>query len=146
MRIFVLAATALLLITSPNRAAENPQRSQNTLTIEQADDVVHFVFDHRIAHIKGHGGYSLDPYPLYHDKRFYHFDVYGVWHKEQGSALLARFAVNRTTGDVWDVYAECRHVSFPALRKLQAKLRRQYGLPAREPGSIPNHGKPPVLC
>jgi len=107
---------------------------------------VHFVFDHRIAHVKGHGGYSLEPYPKGYENRHFVFDVWGVWYKDQGSLLLARYAVNRTTGDIWDVYAECRRVDFPALRALQVVLRRQYGLPDHEPDDMPNHGKPPVLC
>ena len=109
---------------------------------------MHLAFQYQTRHIKERGSYSFETYPEDFDSRFYHFDVLGIWgpRDEPGSALLGRFAVNRFTGDVWDVYAKCRHVSFPALRKLQAKLRRQYGLPDHEPDSIPKHGKPPVLC
>src|ERR1700743_2178369 len=119
------AAWLTVLVVAQARASE--------LTVLQADSLARLAFEHQVKHIKKRGGYSLDPYPPEFDSRYFHFQVLDVCGNpnEAGSAVLGGFAVNRLTAEVWDTYAECFRVNFPALRKMQNDYRRRYRLPAR---------------
>lgn len=100
------------------------------LTIQQADALARAAFEHRIAHIGNRVGYSLDPqtYRMKRDPRFASFEVIGVWHKDQGSAILAHYDVDRLTADVWDTYLDCVRVNDFQLRRAQDAYRKQYHL------------------
>lgn len=50
---------------------------------------------------------------------------------DQTSPILGHFAVNQTTGDVWDPVS-CRKVTSPDLRNLQARMRKRIGLADRD--------------
>jgi len=45
-----------------------------------------------------------------------------------GSVVIGSYAVDSSTGDVFDPASECTEISTPALRKLQEKLRSRIGL------------------
>jgi hypothetical protein len=116
------------------------------LTVLQADALARLAFEHKVAHIRHGRGYSLDPFPEGFDPGYSHFQVLGVWHdpSEAGSAVLGGYAVNRQTAEVWDTYAECFRVRFPALQKMQQRLSREAGI-APHPKARTSHSRP-RLC
>ena len=106
------------------------------LTFLQAGSLAQLAFEHQVRHIKARGAYSLDPMPYNFNAgaRFAGFEVIGVWGKpdEAADAILGRFAVDRLTADVWDIYADCVRIDYPALRDMQRAYRTRYHLPARQ--------------
>lgn len=103
------------------------------MTGAQADGLARVAFEHQVRHIKERGGYSLDPQRPSFDPRFARFEIIGVWGdpNEVLDSILGRFAVDRLTADVWDIYAECFRVDYPELRKAQQAYRQLYRLPDR---------------
>jgi len=114
------------------------------LTMRQGGVLVRLAFDHKVRHIKNRGGYGLDSNPADFDSRYYHYGVLGTWSADSASSVLGFFAVNRLTAEVWDTYAECRKVTFPALRAMQQRYRRLYDLP--DPRAIADPDRRPRLC
>ena len=89
----------------------------------------------------------MDTQPLGFDERYYHFDLWGSGWSPPGiddEGVLARYAVNRLTAEVWNTYADCWVVHFSALSKMQQDYRRRYHLP--DPAAIPGRSRPPRLC
>lgn len=61
---------------------------------------------------------------------FYFYDVfYGF--NPNGSSTVGIYAVEKTTGEVWDG-ATCAHYTSPVLQKTQQDLRRRIGLTDQE--------------
>ncbi len=62
---------------------------------------------------------------------FYFFSV--MWAgAPNGSCVYGSYAVDASSGDVFDPVLECTEISTPSLRKLQAKIRSRIGLLAPE--------------
>jgi hypothetical protein len=62
------------------------------------------------------------------DDRGYYF-FFAVWAGvPNGSTMIGGYAVDSATGDVFDAVSDCNELSTPALRKLQAQIRRRIGL------------------
>jgi len=49
-----------------------------------------------------------------------------------GSFMVGHFAVNPWTGDVWDTGGFCRRLTTPALKEMQAKIRRSFSRKEKE--------------
>ena len=62
---------------------------------------------------------------------FYVFSI--IWAATpNGSAMYGSYAVDASTGDVFDAVSECTEISSPSLRKLQSKIRSQIHLSEAE--------------
>jgi hypothetical protein len=71
-------------------------------------------------------GLVLKPSPGAQIPDFYRFEVY--WdNPTPGSVVVGNFAVNRATGDVWELFF-CKKRSSAELRRLQKDLRKAIGL------------------
>jgi hypothetical protein len=141
----IVLSTAWLLISAADRvAAATDAHSFGMLTGVQAAALGSVAFDHQVRHFKHRGGYTLDPHPPEFDDRYYHFSVLGVWSKDQESVNLGGYAVNKLTGEVWDVFLDCHKVSFSALRKKQRDYLHKFGLAPRS--AIPDPDRKPRLC
>ena len=60
-----------------------------------------------------------------------------------GSMIIGNYAVDPSTGDVWDAVMECSELNTRALRKLQKRIRREIGLSDSEYKKIKSKG---LLC
>jgi hypothetical protein len=65
-----------------------------------------------------------------HIAGFYRFEI--TWNNPNpGSAVIGSYAVNKATGDVWEL-VQCRRMRSPDLKRLQQELRQAIGLSSRE--------------
>ncbi len=60
---------------------------------------------------------------------FYKFEI--TWDNPEGSAIVAHFAVNRATGDVWQLVV-CRRMHSADLKRLQRSMRKRIGLSRKQ--------------
>jgi hypothetical protein len=75
-------------------------------------------------------GLALDTFANPYDAPgFYSFEV--SWANPHGSVIVGHFAVNKATGDVWEVVS-CERIRSDALRALQKIMRSRIGLRATE--------------
>lgn len=68
-------------------------------------------------------GMRFDREKAPHPEGFYWFEVTANV-PDEASPLLGYFAVNKTTGDVWN-YVQCRKLTSPAVRHFQEQLRQK---------------------
>jgi hypothetical protein len=57
-----------------------------------------------------------------------------------GSSVYGNYAVDSSTGDVFDAVSECAEISTPSLRQLQASIRSRIGLSESEYHKIKSKG------
>lgn len=71
---------------------------------------------------------------LFEDARFPQFYVFlaSSAGAPSGSAVIGYYAVDKSTGDVWNAPAACDELRSASLRKLQAKVRSEIGLSESE--------------
>ena len=70
-------------------------------------------------------GFAIEPPYIMPDfPDFYIADV--LWDNRGGGAYIGHYAVERTTGDVWE-YGACARYTSPPLTKLQETLRNRIG-------------------
>lgn len=76
------------------------------------------------------------------DSEFPHFYLLSVtWAgAPNGSMNVGSYYVDKSTGDVWNAPMECQEESSPALRILQARIRRTIGLSESEYRKIKRKG------
>jgi len=125
---------ALLLSGSARSAAPR------TITVTEAQDLVR-------ALLKPDGWTKLRGFVLYQalfDAEFQDFYfIHAEWeNKPKGHAPIGHFAVERTTGDVWD-WVKCGRFSSPFLTEAQQNLRKSIGLSDAEYQQM---RKPGVFC
>ena len=116
----------ILVLTAASTAAclIRPEGRARSVTILEAKRLVLLALTPEIA---GLPGLSVDPYDMPDSPDFYFLEV--RWQgRPGGSAVAGHFAVDKTTGDVWDAVAECTEISNSELRKVQLRLRASMGL------------------
>lgn len=57
-----------------------------------------------------------------------------------GSVMYGSYAVDESTGDVFDPVSECVEISTPALRKLQTRIRSRIGLSESDYRTLKGNG------
>jgi len=84
-------------------------------------------------------GFELDLLP---DERFPNFYIFlAAWAgPPNGSLVIGHYAVDKSTGDVWNATSECEELSTPALQSLQRKIRRRIGVSNSEYRQIKRKG------
>jgi hypothetical protein len=136
-RIIILAA---LLCASAQSAPRRP------ITVKEASDLVR-------ALLKPDGWTKLRGFVLYQALFDAEFQDFYFIHAEWDSpstrhAAIGHFAVERSTGDVWD-WVKCGEFNSPALSAAQQALRKQIGLSdaeyqqIRKPGPFCEPGEKP---
>lgn len=114
---------ALVLAATLCATAESaPQRA---ITVTEAQDLVR-------ALLKPDGWTKLRGFVLYQalfDAEFQDFYfIHAEWDSPSGRhAAIGHFAVERTTGDVWD-WVKCGKFTSPSLTQAQQALRKRIGL------------------
>jgi hypothetical protein len=121
-----------LALCAPARA-ETPR----TITVNEAQDLVR-------ALLKPDGWTKLRGFVLYQalfDAEFRDFYfIHAEWeNKPKGHAPIGHFAVERTTGDVWD-WVKCGRFISPSLTQAQQTLRNRIGLSDSEYQKIRKSG------
>src|SRR5580658_1182521 len=76
---------------------------------------------------------KIEPFRYDYAPDFYAFMAW--WPNPGGSPLLGYYAVNRWTGDVWDVMG-CKRISSPAIRREQESIWRRSRLAPEARGTI----------
>jgi hypothetical protein len=130
LRLSIMLGLSLLtgLACSANR--------HRSVSVEEAKNLVFEALPKKARHLPSlslEGG--LDPaYP-----GFYVISV--MWAgAPNGSCVYGNYAVDSSTGDVFDAVSECAEISTPSLRKLQAKIRSLIGLSDSEYHKIRSKG------
>ena len=116
------AFVVIVAILAPSivRSADRPR----TVLLDEAKDLVIQGLPSTTRHLPKFG---LLQYEDRNFPQFYFFTAY--WSgAPNGSVIIGHYAVDKSTGDVWDAVMECDEISTPALRKLQAEIRRRIGL------------------
>jgi hypothetical protein len=138
------SAIILALALSATARAAPPR----TITVNEAQDLVR-------ALLKPDGWTKLRGFVLYQalfDAEFQDFFfIHAEWeNKPGGHAPIGHFAVERTTGDVWD-WVKCGRFSSPSLTQAQQALRNRIGLSdseylkIRKPGPFCEPGENPLV-
>lgn len=123
---------AMLALCAPARSA--PPR---VITVNEAQDLVR-------ALLKADGWTKLRGFVLYQalfDAEFQDFYfIHAEWeNKPKGHIPIGHFAVERTTGDVWD-WVKCGRFVSPSLTEAQKDLRARIGLSDTEYDQIKKPG------
>ncbi len=135
-----LIVLALVLCGTARAASPRP------ITVTEAQDLVR-------ALLKPDGWTKLRGFVLYQalfDAEFQDFYfIHAEWENpRKGHAAIGHFAVERTTGDVWD-WVKCGRFSSPSLTEAQRALRQRIGLSdseydqIRKPGPFCEPGETP---
>lgn len=144
----VLMTLALTALSSGSAALASPQNKQSKsdadtnaighrrVSVGEAKNLVLEALPRKARHLPSlslEGG--LDPaYP-----GFYVISV--MWAgAPDGSVVYGNYAVDASTGDVFDAVSECTEISTPSLRKLQAEIRSRIGLSDSEYHKIKSEG------
>jgi hypothetical protein len=140
-----LPGAVYCLLLAANSAAHTPMRLQpRELTITEAGTLVRLAVEKQTEQVHPKGAFSLDKFSPEPDERFYSFQAIGVWSRQQGSAVLGTYSVNRTTAEVWNMFS-CEVVEFPKLFKVQTRYRNRMGL-HKESATHQNSSDRPSLC
>jgi hypothetical protein len=91
---------------------------------DEAKELVKAALPSKTRHLPSFG---LEEYSDSSRPRFYFYTAYwaGV---PNGSVVIGNYAVDESTGDVWDAVISCKEESNPVLRKLQSEVRSKLGL------------------
>jgi hypothetical protein len=111
------------------------QTKQRTITVEDGRQLVY-----RSLQAEGfiHLRLAVDDYKVASLPGFYFFEVrYGT--NPNGSSTVGHYAVEETTGEVWDAVT-CAHYASPTLRKMQQDLRRRISLTDDDRRRVQKHG------
>jgi hypothetical protein len=96
--------------------------SREELTVKQAASLVHVVVEHQLKSVGRQVNFALDPMLKRPDRRFFSFEALGNFHSDRpGSAVIGNYAVDRRTGEVWNLDS-CRRIEFRALLHARRKL------------------------
>jgi len=109
--------------------------SAHLLTHDQTEALVRLAFEHSVHHLEYHGTYGFDGYVFDDRDRFDFYTLLASGRTppgEEDQGMLAHYTVDRQTGDVWDIYADCYVVHFRALTKMQNEMRRKDGITWRK--------------
>ena len=117
------AVLTVFLLSSPTFAA------QSTLTQSEEEELVTAAALVDSPHALQLPKFEVDPSGP--DKWYPAFDFYQALDDADpnGSAVFGTYAVNRSTGDVWNGVM-CREYKSARLKKLQSRLRKRLGLTA----------------
>lgn len=98
--------------------------ARRVLILSEAKELVVAALPPESINLKG---FELQPYE---DKDFpqYYFFLAEWAGSPGGSAVIGHYAVDKSTGDVWDTVVECDELTSPKLHKLQMDFREHLGL------------------
>jgi hypothetical protein len=119
-RIRAIVAAVIATLVLGNAVAQTKRRA---ITVQEGRQLVY-----RSLRVEGfiHQRLSVSYYKVPDFPAFQFFDVqYGT--NPYGSSTVGAYAVEETTGEVWDGI-RCGHYTSPVLRKMQQQLRRRIGL------------------
>ena len=127
VRAAVIVIAALLCVTA--RSA-----TRRTITVPEAQELVR-------ALLKPDGWTKLRGFVLYQALFDAEFQDFYFIHAESGTPPVAigHYAVERSTGDVWD-WVRCGQFTSPSLSEAQQALRRRIGLADSEYRQIKKSG------
>ena len=106
------------------------------VSVDEAATLVSAALPSKLRHLPKFG---LEEYQDGHSPKFYFFTAYWAG-APNGSMVIGNYAVDSSTGDVWNAVTECDEQSTPALRKLQRTLRARIGLTDAEYKRIKSKG------
>jgi hypothetical protein len=132
----VFRASAVLVIASLFCATARSEE-RRSITVSEASELVN-------ALLKPDGWTRLKGFVLYQalfDAEFQGFYfIHAEWDSpSKNSAAIGHFAVERTTGDVWD-WVVCGQFNSPSLSAAQQALRKRIGLSDEEYKKIRKQG------
>jgi len=124
-------------IATPLPKGDPAVTSTHLLTYAQDEALVRLAFEHSVRWMPKNqrGTYGFDGYVHDPRERFDHFEMYGSGWGPPGTedqGVLDRYDVDRQTADVWNTYADCYLVHFPALTKMQNEMRRKNAITWRK--------------
>jgi hypothetical protein len=133
-RVILLAAIAVTIAvssSSPVLAFDARLVQRGGLSQEQAEEILWLVLRHEHLALPSDGTYverlgasaraSADLPPSY-----FSFGVSRDDPRSKATSISGRFAISRSTGDVWELNL-CRRYSFAALRRIQQAVMKRTG-------------------
>jgi hypothetical protein len=118
---------ALLLVVSAFAGASGAQPRKPRIDVGEAGKLVYEI-------VKVHNpGASVVNSPRAFDPDFYFFAA--TWPNPTGSPIIGYFAVNPSTGDVWNA-AGCERLTSRSVKKLQQSIRKRFHFKREEYTSL----------